>query len=259
MDLELADKVAIVTGAGRGIGLAVCQRLVAQGASVIANARSESPALHKLKKGGLVKVVLGDMLDPGTADNLLAAAGGRVDVLVNNAGVAPARPDGFVRISDDDWQGTFAIDVLAGIRMIRKVLPGMLDARSGAVVNIGSVNARLPDPMVLDHSAAKSALASVTKSLSKAYGRDGIRFNSVDPGPVATDLWNGDHGVARTLSRAGVGQPDEITARAASTMATGRFSQPDEVAMLVALLASPTLGNVTGATFVIDGWMLPTP
>ena len=257
MELDLTDKVTIVTGAGRGIGLAICEVFVAEGATVVANTRSQSSALDALKDRGLAAVVLGDMLDPGTPDALVAAAGGRVDVLVNNAGIAPARPDGFLQISDEDWQHTFALNLFAAIRMTRAVLPAMLSERAGAVVNIGSLNARLADPMVLDYSAAKSALASVTKSLSKAYGHSGIRFNSVDPGPVDTDLWNGEHGVAHTLSQAGAGQPHEVTAQAAAAMATGRFSTPAEVATLVATLASPRFANVTGASFVIDGGMMP--
>jgi NAD(P)-dependent dehydrogenase (short-subunit alcohol dehydrogenase family) len=258
MDLQLRDKVAVVTGAGRGIGLAITQRLHAEGTIVVANNRGPTQALTRLAEQGRVTVVLGDVTDPAEPARLVAAAGGTVDVLVNNAGAAPARPEGFLAIDDTQWAATFNLDLFAALRMIRAVLPGMLTARSGVVVNVGSINAKLPDPAVLDYSAAKAALANATKSLSKAYGRSGVRFTSVDPGPVATDLWNGDNGVARTLSRAGAGRPEDIAAQAAEAMATGRFSQPIEVATLVALLASPLLGNVTGTGFVIDGGMFPT-
>jgi NAD(P)-dependent dehydrogenase (short-subunit alcohol dehydrogenase family) len=258
MDLQLAGRTAIVTGAGRGIGLAICTLLAAEGATVVANTLTPSDGLESLSAAGDVQVVLGDVTDSTSRDQVIAAAGERIDILVNNAGIAPARPDGFLSISEADWQRTFALDTFAAIAMIRAVLPGMLRERSGAVVNVGSLNARLPDPLVVDYSAAKAALANATKSLSKAYAGQGIRFNSVDPGPVATDLWNGDHGVARTVSLAAGSRPEEIAAAAAAAMPTGRFSTPDEVATLVVLLASPLLANVTGAGFVIDGGMQPT-
>ena len=259
MDLQLEKKTAIVTGAGRGIGLAITRRLALEGARVVANTREDTGDLTRLADADEdVLVVVGDVTDPATPQRLVDAAEARVDIVVNNAGVAPARPGGFLEITDADWQATFALDLFAALSVIRAALPAMLGAGAGSVVNVGSINARLPDPMVLDYSAAKAALANATKSLSKAYGRHGIRFNSVDPGPVATDLWNGEHGVARTISATGAGTPEEIAARAAEAMPTGRFSQPDEVATLVVMLASPVLGNITGASFVIDGGMQPS-
>ena len=258
MDLNLEDKTAIVTGAGRGIGLAVCEALVAEGATVVANVRSTTPAMTSLASTGRVVLVEGDITKPTTRDRLVDAAGGEPDVLVNNAGIAPARPEGFLDVPPEEWARTFELDLFAGVAMIRAVLPGMLARGSGVVVNIGSVNARLPDPLVVDYSAAKAAFGSVAKSLSKAYAGGGVRFNSVDPGPVATDLWNGEHGVAHTVGKSADLAPGDVAAQAAAAMPTGRFSTPEEVATLVVLLSSPRLANVNGASFVIDGGMQPS-
>jgi NAD(P)-dependent dehydrogenase (short-subunit alcohol dehydrogenase family) len=111
----------------------------------------------------------------------------------------------------------------------------------------------LPDPLVMDYSAAKAALANFCKALSKEVGPRGIRVNMVSPGPVSTGLWLGSDGVAATVARATGGQPDAVADQAAKDSVTGRFTQPQEVADLVLLLASSRAGNVTGADFVIDG------
>jgi NAD(P)-dependent dehydrogenase (short-subunit alcohol dehydrogenase family) len=134
----------------------------------------------------------------------------------------------------------------------------MLAGGHGSIVNIGSVNAELPDPLVIDYSAAKAALAAFAKALSKEVGPKGIRVNTVSPGPVATDLWLGDSGVASTVSEATGMRPEDVAAGAAGTMLTGRFSRPDEVADLVVVLAGARTANVTGADFRIDGGMVPT-
>lgn len=134
----------------------------------------------------------------------------------------------------------------------------MAAAGKGAIINISSVNASLPDPGVMDYSAAKAALANFSKSLSKEAGRNGIRVNTVSPGPVATDLWLGDHGVAATVSRATGAKPEDVQSQAAHESVTGRFSRPDEVADLVVILASDRTANVTGADITIDGGLIPT-
>jgi NAD(P)-dependent dehydrogenase (short-subunit alcohol dehydrogenase family) len=144
------------------------------------------------------------------------------------------------------------------VRATRAALPVMLAGGGGSIVNIASLNARLPDPTVMDYSAAKSALVSFAKSLSKEFGGRGIRVNNVDPGPVATDLWLGDDGVAARVSRAGGQSAAEVAAAAAAGMVTGRFSRPEEVADLVVVLAGARTANVTGADFVIDGGMVAT-
>jgi NAD(P)-dependent dehydrogenase (short-subunit alcohol dehydrogenase family) len=120
------------------------------------------------------------------------------------------------------------------------------------------VNAVLPDPLVIDYSAAKGALSNFCKALSKEVGPQGIRVNTVSPGPVATDLWLGAGGVAQTIAGAAGGTPDAVAAAAVAGTATGRFTEPAEVADLVLFLASPRAGNITGADFAIDGGLKTT-
>jgi NAD(P)-dependent dehydrogenase (short-subunit alcohol dehydrogenase family) len=134
----------------------------------------------------------------------------------------------------------------------------MLATGQGVIVNMCSVNARLPDPAVMDYSAAKAGLASFSKALSKEVGPRGIRVNTVSPGPVATDLWLGKGGVAATVSAATGARPEDVQKQAASQMVTGRFTRPAEVADLVLFLASDRSGNVTGADFTIDGGLITT-
>ncbi|MFI5932189.1 SDR family NAD(P)-dependent oxidoreductase [Actinoplanes sp. NPDC051494] len=256
MELDLTGKRVVVTGAGRGIGLAVVRGFVAEGAHVVAGSRKISPALRELAATGAVTPVAVDLAGPGGPDDLVAAAGDRVDILVNNVGLATPRPEGFLAVTDDMWATTWNLNVMAAVRATRAVLPIMLAAGAGVVVNTGSVNARLADPLVVDYSAAKAALTNLAKSLSKEYGSRGIRVNTVAPGPVATDLWLGTDGVAETVAAANGTTPDEIAAGAAAAMVTGRFTRPEEVADLVLLLASDRTGNVTGAEVSIDGGML---
>ena len=202
MDLGLAGKMAVVTGGSKGIGLAVVRGLAASGAQVTTGARTSSAELRDLAGGGSVQAIEVDLASPEGPGQLAAAAGDQIDILVNNVGGAPARTGGFLSISDDDWLATLTLNLLAAVRMTRAVVPAMLAAGHGAIITICSVNARLPDPAVLDYSAAKAGLASFCKALSKELGPHGIRINTVSPGPVATDLWLGAAGVAQTVSRA---------------------------------------------------------
>jgi NAD(P)-dependent dehydrogenase (short-subunit alcohol dehydrogenase family) len=258
MDLRLNGQTAIVTGASRGIGLAVTRGLVAEGVRVTAGALKSSTELDELTGAGMVRVVQVDLADPGGPAALVAAAVGRIDILVNNVGAAPARPGGFAEITDEDWQASLTLNLMAAVRTTRAALPVMLAAGKGAIVNISSANAFLPDPGVMDYSAAKAALANFSKSLSKEVGPYGIRVNTISPGPVATDLWLGKAGVAATVSRAIGASPQDVQSQAAHQMVTGRFSRPDEVADLVLILASDRTANVTGADITIDGGLIPT-
>jgi NAD(P)-dependent dehydrogenase (short-subunit alcohol dehydrogenase family) len=258
MDIDLTGKTAVVTGGSKGIGLAVVRRLAASRARVITGAQRRSPEIETLARDYPVTFAEVDLADPAGPARLLAMAGDRVDILVNNVGAARARPGGFLSIADEDWAASLTLNLMAAVRATRAALPGMLAAGSGAIVMTSSVNARLPDPAVLDYSAAKAALASFAKSLSKEVGPHGIRVNTVSPGPVATDLWLGSDGVAATVGSATGAAPEDVQGQAAAQSASGRFSQPDEIADLILYLASDRAANITGSDFVIDGGLIPT-
>ena len=200
MDEALAGSTAVVTGASKGIGLAVTRALSRAGAIVFAGARKSSAELDELASAEHVHAVEVDLADRAGPPALAAAAGRTVDVLVNNVGSAPARPGGFLSITDEQWLATLNLDLMAAVRACRTALPGMLEAGSGSIVTICSVNARLPDPAVLDYSAAKAALAGFCKALSKEVGAKGIRVNTVSPGPVATELWLGEAALPAPLA-----------------------------------------------------------
>jgi NAD(P)-dependent dehydrogenase (short-subunit alcohol dehydrogenase family) len=258
MDLGLTGKVAVVTGASRGIGLAVVAGLAANGAHVVAGARTSSAELAELVRAGQVRAVQVDLTGTSGPADLIGLAGEQIDILVNNVGGAPARTGGFLSITDDDWLSSLTVNFLAAMRTTRAALPAMLAAGHGVIVNTGSVNSYLPDPAVMDYSAAKAALANFAKALSKEVGPRGIRVNSVSPGPVATDLWLGTAGVAATVSAATGADPKDVAGQAASQMVTGRFTTPAEVADLVLFLASERAANITGANFAIDGGLVQT-
>ena len=179
-------------------------------------------------------------------------------MLVNNVGAVRPRPDGFLSITDDEWTWALTINFMAAVRTTRAALPHLLERGGGTIVTTCSVNAFLPDPLVIDYCAAKAALANFSKALSKEVGPRGVRVNTVSPGPVATDLWLGDDGVAATVAQAGGGDPDAVAAQAARRRPPAGSPRPQEVADLVVLLASDRAGNVTGADFVIDGGLVQT-
>jgi NAD(P)-dependent dehydrogenase (short-subunit alcohol dehydrogenase family) len=258
MDIDLAGRTAVVTGGSKGIGLAVVRGLAASGARVITGAKNASPDIEELTSDKQVSFVEVDLADPDGPAQLVAMGGDRIDILVNNVGSARARPGGFLSITEDDWAASLTLNLLAAVRATRAALPGMLAAGTGAIVMTCSVNARLPDPAVLDYSAAKAALAGFAKALSKEVGPRGIRVNTVSPGPVATDLWLGSDGVAATVSQATGAKPGDVESQAAAGSVTGRFSRPAEVADLIVYLASDQAANVTGSDFVIDGGLIPT-
>ena len=260
MDLRLAGKVAVVTGASKGIGLAIARSLAAEGVHVVAGARNGSAELDVLADRKDVHPVLVDLTTPEGPARLVSEAIARfdvIDVLVNNVGAVRPRLGGFLAVTDEDWDWAMTINFFAAQRMMRAALPHLATRPGASIVTISSVNAYLPDPSVIDYSAAKGALTNLCKSLSKEYGGR-VRVNTISPGPVQTDLWLGDDGVAATVAQANGTTPEAVARQAAADAATGRFTHPQEVADLVLFLAGDRADNITGSDFRIDGGLIET-
>jgi NAD(P)-dependent dehydrogenase (short-subunit alcohol dehydrogenase family) len=258
MDLNLSGKIAVVTGASKGIGLAITRALAAEGVHVVAGARTLTPELAELSSVRSIQVDLAAPDGPAHLVDAAISAFGGLDILVNNVGGVTPRTGGFLSVTDEDWTTALTINFLAAVRTTRAAVPHLIERGAGTIVTVASVNASLPDPLVIDYSAAKAALLNFCKSLSKELGPRGIRVNTISPGPVSTGLWLGDEGVAATVGRAKSIDPDAVAKQAAGDAVTGRFTRPEEVADLVLLLAGNRAANVTGTDILIDGGMTPT-
>ena len=165
---------------------------------------------------------------------------------------------GFLSVTDDQWLFSITLNLMAAVRTTRAALVPMLDAGKGSIVTTSSVNAFLPDPSVIDYSAAKAALSNFCKSLSKEFGSRGIRVNTISPGPVATDLWLGASGVAATVARATGADPAAVAAGAAAASVTGRFTSQTRSATSSRSSRVTPPPTSPGADFTIDGGLVTT-
>ncbi len=236
------------------------EAFAAAGAFVIAGARHNSPELQALEATGSATFIAADLSTPEGPRALIAAAAerGGVDVLVNNAGAVATRFDGFLSVTDDEWDRALAVNFLSAVRTTREAVPQLLARGGGSIVMIGSVNATLPEWNIVDYSATKAAMANLAKSLSKEFGPRGIRVNTISPGPVSTDLWLAEDGVAAKFASASGATADDVVASVSAGAPTGRFTTPEEVADLTLFLASGRSGNTTGADVRVDGGYVPT-
>ncbi|SDF73205.1 NAD(P)-dependent dehydrogenase, short-chain alcohol dehydrogenase family [Lentzea fradiae] len=261
MDLQLEGKRVLVTGASRGIGLAIVHAFLAEGASVVATARRATPELAATE-AVFVPADLATPDGPAKLVDAVLALDPRLDVLVNNAGGAERADRVFddpMNGDDDTWANVFALNLSSAVRTTRAALPALTKAR-GAVVNISSASARYPHTSPLPYSAAKAALNAFTRGLAEATGKAGVRVNAVTPSGTRTDLMVGAGSLSADLAElTGVDQAElEKGLPEQFGMLTKDLVDPAEIARAVVLLASPTMPSAIGSNWTVDGGTLKT-
>ena len=244
---ELASQVALVTGASRGIGRAIAQVLAADGSYVIGTATTDEGAVaistFLRESAGRGEGIRLDVRDAAAIDAALKdieSRHGAIGILVNNAGIT--RDNLLVRMKDEDWDAIMATNLKPAFHLAKAVLRGMMKARRGRIIQIGSVVGTSGNPGQTNYAAAKAALVAFSKSLAQEVGSRDITVNCVAPGFIDTDM-------TQALAPS---QREALIAR----IPLGRLGTPEDVAHAVAFLASPRAGYITGATLHVNGGML---
>lgn len=243
----LSDRVAIITGGSRGIGRAIALTLAQKGAAVVVNYAASAGAAADVvdsirSRGGRAIACKADVSDSGEAAGLVKEAQtqfGRVDILVNNAGVI--RDNLILRMKDEDWETVLGINLKGAFNCARAAARGMLKNQYGRIINISSVSGIIGNTGQVNYCASKAGLLGLTKALAKELGSRNITVNAVAPGFITTEMT--------------AGLPEDIKEKMLAQIPLRRFGGPEEIAELVAFLASDAAAYITGQTITVDGGM----
>ena len=259
MDLGLDGKACAITGASRGIGQEVAERLCAEGASVLLVARSADKLAEAARECGLVggraEPLALDVTEPDAGERILAAAAtsfGQLDVLVNNAGTARWRP--LDEVPDDDWQEAWELNVMAPMRAMRAAAPPMAERGWGRIVNVSSTAAKRPSALMPEYSVAKAAELSLSRLFADRYAGDGVLVNAVCPGPTRSELWMAEGGLLdQSKQVGGHSSREEALETAGAKRPIGRLAEVEEIADASVFLCSERASYVAGAAWSVDG------
>jgi NAD(P)-dependent dehydrogenase (short-subunit alcohol dehydrogenase family) len=267
MDLKLEGKRVLVTGSSSGIGEAIAREFAQEGASVVVHGRNAERAKRvadsinsgtAASKKGRAVVALGDLSKDSEADAVASKAIellGGIDILVNNAGGADEGMKPWLETPPEQWAETYSQNVLSFVRLIRRLVPGMKQAKWGRVIQIASGVATQPFPMGPDYGAAKAAMVNATVSFAKDLANTGITVNTVSPGPIFTPAL--ERAFRDIAKQQGWGEDwAEIEKKAVQFLVpnpAGRIGTPADVAAAVLFLASPRGGYVNGSNLRVDG------
>ena len=256
MDLQLTDKVAFVTGASKGIGRAVAEQLAAEGADVVITARTAGP-LEKTasdiaaRTGRRAVALAGDMSKPEDIDRCVKETlerFGHIDILVTCAGSSPG---GLLEeLTEEHWLSSLNLKFMGYVRSVRAVIPHMRERGEGAIVLVVGNDGLKPSYWEMTAGVANAADINFASSVAEQYGRYGVRINTVNPGPVNTDRWDGLEKAFARDKKVSQARAHEL---ATSSIPFGRICEPQEVASLVTFLASPRAFFINGAHIPIDG------
>jgi NAD(P)-dependent dehydrogenase (short-subunit alcohol dehydrogenase family) len=256
--MELSGQVAIVTGAGRGIGRATALELAGMGADIIVAeldlGGAERTAAEIKGLGRRVSVVKTDVTskaDLAAMVNRARAEFGRIDILINNAGIYRAALP--LDVTEEHWDAIMNINAKAVFFATQAVLPTMIAQKRGAIVSLASMAGKIGSRTNLPYNASKAAVVSMTKSLALAHAADGIRVNCVCPGFVKTDMWTS---VASEQGKLLGMSADEFTRHRAGTVPLGRMERPEDVANVIGFLVSSKSGYMTGQALSVDGGLV---